>query len=546
MSLVVDKTTGEELVMKRIGLAGVGDDVRVRAEQEVAVLAGLDHPNVVRFRTSFLRDDECCIVMEKCEENLESVIDVYRQANEALPAPVVVEWMAELLSAVTFVHSRSILHRDIKSSNIFLSLKNHVKLGDFGVCKVLTPERMATDSLIGTPYYVAPELWEGIPYDEKCDVWSLGVVFYELCAMQLPFKADNLLAVVREITSGEPPPLPKHLDKRFATIISQMLHKDPSKRPTAKQILETQMILPASHPSHPGITPSRSRAIQAQQGPTLTLIQRGEGASTGANKGKLPGKQRQFSGKSRVASSTAVVAAAADVFGTPPRQAHPVAGGSAAKRIVPSPDPSLHSAGPSPCDSSAADVQPRRTVGSATKNASSMPKAATPPAAQTTRNAKQSPVSPPAQPPPLSSSATVGSPEAHHASLQRIRNAKSKVNVAELRRRLGNGADGSHSVSSQELQIFLPMSISPPQQQRTRDNELDSRPLVAVAKGGTPSSSSVDVIVEDVTTTGGGATDPCRALVQLMQGWPRPLSIDELDRMAVALNSYKVARYGNI
>ncbi|EKF32920.1 serine/threonine-protein kinase Nek1, putative,protein kinase, putative, partial [Trypanosoma cruzi marinkellei] len=185
---VSDALTKKDYVLKQISLESVGNEERLRAKKEILVMNDVDHPNIVKFRESFSGANSVNIIMEHCESTLEELIE-QRQADggEPFPEDVIIEWMAELLCALAYLHSRSILHRDIKTSNIFITRKNHVKLGDFGVCTVLTSTSVAARSMIGTPLYFSPEVCEEEPYDQRSDVWSLGVVFYEMCTLRRPF-----------------------------------------------------------------------------------------------------------------------------------------------------------------------------------------------------------------------------------------------------------------------------------------------------------------------------------------------------------------------
>jgi NIMA (never in mitosis gene a)-related kinase len=103
---------------------------------------------------------------------------------------------------VKHIHDRKILHRDIKSQNIFLTKDGRVRLGDFGIAKVLNHTREKLRTIVGTPYYLAPELIENKPYSFSGDMWSLGVVLYELCSLKPPFDADNLPMLALKIVDG--------------------------------------------------------------------------------------------------------------------------------------------------------------------------------------------------------------------------------------------------------------------------------------------------------------------------------------------------------
>jgi len=110
----------------------------------------------------------------------------------------------QICLAMKHVHDRNILHRDLKSQNIFLTSKGIVKLGDFGIAKVLDASEDQARTQIGTPYYLSPEICESRPYGRQSDMWSLGVVLYELLALELPFQANSMPALVHRIVSVEP------------------------------------------------------------------------------------------------------------------------------------------------------------------------------------------------------------------------------------------------------------------------------------------------------------------------------------------------------
>jgi NIMA (never in mitosis gene a)-related kinase 1/4/5 len=101
--------------------------------------------------------------------------------------------------ALEYVHGRKVLHRDLKTQNIFLTGNNTVKLGDFGISKVLENTNRAAMTVVGTPYYMSPEVCQNSPYSYKSDVWALGCVLYELCTLKHAFSADNLLGLVYKI-----------------------------------------------------------------------------------------------------------------------------------------------------------------------------------------------------------------------------------------------------------------------------------------------------------------------------------------------------------
>ena len=127
-----------------------------------------------------------------------------------------------------------IIHRDIKSHNIFLMKDGRVKLGDFGIVKVLENTKSKAETMIGTPYYFSPEMCKGEQYDEKTDVWSLGVLLYEMCQLEYPFSGKSIAELTTQITHSRYKPIPDIYSKDVKDIIHGMLKKEPHKRPSIK------------------------------------------------------------------------------------------------------------------------------------------------------------------------------------------------------------------------------------------------------------------------------------------------------------------------
>jgi NIMA (never in mitosis gene a)-related kinase len=114
----------------------------------------------------------------------------------------------QMVRALNVLHSRKILHRDLKSANVFLSKKTHAKLGDLNVSKVAKKGLLYTQT--GTPYYASPEVWQDKPYDSKSDIWSLGCVLYEMVTLKPPFRANDMNGLYKSVLKGSYPPVDKH------------------------------------------------------------------------------------------------------------------------------------------------------------------------------------------------------------------------------------------------------------------------------------------------------------------------------------------------
>ena len=156
----------------------------------------------------------------------------------------------QIVRGLKALHDRKILHRDMKvsesmpnrwqSANIFLYRDMQAKLGDLNVSKIVKKGLSYTQT--GTPYYASPEVWRDMPYDSKSDIWSLGCVLYEMCALVPPFRADDMQGLYKKVIKGKYPRIPEHFSQEMATVIKFMLQTSPSYRPNCDQILGLPII----------------------------------------------------------------------------------------------------------------------------------------------------------------------------------------------------------------------------------------------------------------------------------------------------------------
>jgi NIMA (never in mitosis gene a)-related kinase len=140
------------------------------------------------------------------------------------------------------IHDRKIIHRDLKGQNIFLTTKGIVQIGDFGIAKVLAATMAKAKTCVGTPYYLSPEIVQSQPYTLSTDVWSLGVVLYELCALKPPFDAPSLHLLSMKIVRGVFSPLPSNFSAGMKTLVQNCLNIVPGLRPSVNQILKLPLI----------------------------------------------------------------------------------------------------------------------------------------------------------------------------------------------------------------------------------------------------------------------------------------------------------------
>ncbi|XP_053932522.1 serine/threonine-protein kinase Nek4 isoform X2 [Cuculus canorus] len=242
VSLVRHQQDCKQYVIKKLNLKHASTRERKAAEQEAQLLSQLKHPNIVTYRESWQGEDGLLyIVMGFCEGG-----DLYHKLKEQkgklLPENQVVEWFVQIAMALQYLHEKHILHRDLKTQNVFLTRTNIIKVGDLGIARVLENQYDMASTLIGTPYYMSPELFSHKPYNYKSDIWALGCCVYEMATLKHAFNAKDMNSLVYRIIEGKLPPMPKDYSPQLVEIIRTMLSKKPEERPSVKSILRQPYI----------------------------------------------------------------------------------------------------------------------------------------------------------------------------------------------------------------------------------------------------------------------------------------------------------------
>ncbi|NXL97259.1 NEK1 kinase, partial [Tyrannus savana] len=239
--LVKAKENGQQYVIKEINISKMSNKEREESRREVAVLANMKHPNIVLYRESFEENGCLYIVMDYCEGG-----DLFKKINAQkgvlFSEDQILDWFVQICLALKHIHDRKILHRDIKSQNIFLTKDGTIQLGDFGIARVLNSTAELARTCIGTPYYLSPEICQNKPYNNKSDIWALGCVLYEMCTLKHAFEAGNMKNLVLKIISGPFPPVSVHYSYDLRNLLSQLFKRNPRNRPSVNSILEKNFL----------------------------------------------------------------------------------------------------------------------------------------------------------------------------------------------------------------------------------------------------------------------------------------------------------------
>lgn len=270
MSLWIDRTLGKIQIEKLLGRGGMAEvyygrhttlmrpvaikvmhgyldgegDLSSRFEREARVAAGLRHPNIVQIYDFDVFEGQPYIVMEYINgPSLSAYLRSLHERQGQMPLGMIRRLFPLLASAVDYAHSQGLVHRDIKPGNILLQSRSQpIELGvelpldvepllaDFGLVRVLNaPQQTSSGVITGTPAYMSPEQARGLPTDHRTDVYSMGVLLYELLSGSLPFDGDTALVVIQKIIHEPPAPL-KNVSPEIQAVMDRALEKDPSMR----------------------------------------------------------------------------------------------------------------------------------------------------------------------------------------------------------------------------------------------------------------------------------------------------------------------------
>lgn len=258
--LAKEKNSAEsckKLVIKEIDLRHASTKDRNAARQEAYLLRNIKHPNVISYRDSFEKSTGFLYIVMVFAEGGDLFKRIKSQRGLKQLNPLrkyvyleekqIVEWSVQIAMGLLYLHNKRVLHRDLKTQNIFLTNANLIKIGDLGIAKILDTntmnETLPASTIIGTPYYMSPEIFNNLPYNEKSDMWSFGCCLYEMLTLRHAFHAKDINSLVYAVMKKSPPKVPTNLySKELVEISKLFLDRNADRRPTANEFLKLPFI----------------------------------------------------------------------------------------------------------------------------------------------------------------------------------------------------------------------------------------------------------------------------------------------------------------
>ena len=238
------KEDGLIYALKKVKFLKLKEKEKLNALNEIRILSSINNQNIISYKEAFFdeKDSTLNIIMEYADKgDLFQLISEYKKKKEHFEENEIWDALIQLLNGLKALHELNILHRDLKSANVFLFSNGLAKLGDLNVSKVTRKGLGYTQT--GTPYYASPEVWKNQPYDNKSDVWSLGCVIYEMCKLIPPFQAKSMDELYKKIVRGFYPQIPSRYSDDLKEIIKLMIQTEVGARPSCDELLKMSIII---------------------------------------------------------------------------------------------------------------------------------------------------------------------------------------------------------------------------------------------------------------------------------------------------------------
>ena len=243
VSLVTRKQDQKIYALKCVQISKLSPIERQNSLNEISLLASINHKNIISYKESFYNEENHTlnIILEYADDgDLQTKIISKKKFGCFFEEKTIWSLFIQMVKGLNELHKRKIIHRDLKSANIFLMKNGICKLGDLNVAKVVENGLLTTQT--GTPYFASPEIWEDKPYNFKSDIWSIGCILYQMAGLKMPFQGKNIKEVYYNLKNVNIPPLPDMYSNDIIYMVKKLLKINPDDRPTTQEILDDDII----------------------------------------------------------------------------------------------------------------------------------------------------------------------------------------------------------------------------------------------------------------------------------------------------------------
>ena len=243
VSLVTRKQDQKIYALKSVQISKLSPVERQNSLNEIRLLASINHKNIISYKESFYNEENHTLnmILEYADDgDLQTKIISKKKFGCFFEEKTIWSIFIQMVKGLNELHKKKIIHRDLKSANIFLMKNGVCKLGDLNVAKVVENGLLRTQT--GTPYFASPEIWEDKPYSFKSDIWSIGCILYQIAGLKMPFQGKNIKEVYYNLKNINIPPLPDIYSPDLMNMVKKLLKLNPDERPSTQEILEDEII----------------------------------------------------------------------------------------------------------------------------------------------------------------------------------------------------------------------------------------------------------------------------------------------------------------
>ena len=239
----LNKFENKFYAIKTMNFKNITPKERLNIETEINLLQELKHPNIVLYKESFIDENQNLNIVTTFCEGGDLYQKIFKSQKTYFQEKEIINALIQLLLGLSYIHDKKIVHRDIKTKNIFIQNEHTLRIGDFGIAKIFNSNKNSKitnlNKMVGTPLYMAPECFkQNKKYSYKSDIWSLGCCIYEMCNLKHAFEGQFFPAVSIKISEGKRLPLNKIYSKELRNVIDNMLNLNPRNRPTIASLIE--------------------------------------------------------------------------------------------------------------------------------------------------------------------------------------------------------------------------------------------------------------------------------------------------------------------